>query len=76
MLKKCLKAPRLRKEVLKLLYESAEKAVCLLDRSVVKSIRLQIGNELDVIREMYLQSLLKMQTKKALKKAADVLETR
>ena len=44
---------RLKKEALKSLYESAENALSSLDRSVVESIRLQIGDELDVIRKMY-----------------------
>ena len=46
---------RLKKEALKSLYESraAEKALTLLDRSVIESIRLQIGDEPNVIRETY-----------------------
>ena len=60
---------RLMKEALES-YESAKKALSSLDRSVVESIRLQIGNELDVIREMYsrrLQSLPKGEERKRLK---------
>ena len=40
---------RLKKEACKSLYESAEKPVSSLDRSVIESIRLQIGNQLEVI---------------------------
>ena len=53
---------RLKKEALKLLHESPEKALTSLDISVIESIRLQIGDELEVIREMYsrrIQSLPK-----------------
>ena len=45
----------LKKEALKSLYESAKKALTSLDRSVIELIRLRIGNELEVIREMYLR---------------------
>ena len=44
---------RLKKEALESLYESAEKALSSLDRSAVESIRTQIGDELEVIGEMY-----------------------
>ena len=63
--------PRMRKkEALKSLYESAEKALSSLDRSAVESIRLQIGDELEVIREMYsrrIQSLPKGEEREWLK---------
>ena len=61
---------RLKKEALKSLYESAEKALSSLDRSAVESIRLQIGDELEVIREMYsrrIQSLPKGEEREWLK---------
>ena len=44
---------RLKKEALESLYKSAEKALSSLDRSAVESIRTQIGDELEVIGEMY-----------------------
>ena len=43
----------LKKKAFKSLYESAEKALILLNRSVIESIRTQIGDELEVIGEMY-----------------------
>ena len=44
---------RLKKEALESLYESAEKALSSLDRSALESIRTQIGDEFEVIGEMY-----------------------
>ena len=43
----------LKKEAFKSLYGSIEKALTLLDRSVIESIRTQIGDELEVIGKTY-----------------------
>ena len=61
---------RLKKEALESLYESAERALSSLDRSAVESIRTQIGDELEVIGEMYsrrIQSLPKGEEREWLK---------